>query len=320
MLQVIRKKGDDSVDVVYDYLQEVLERFPILHAIPSQIAIKYGNKRFVVVQRQEGMYSASPNIVRQGLLFTGKVFPDKKMGDVLEYKVEKEEDEHEPYSELFKVLEQHPLSRLLSKGVEMPFGHFGMGQSEGIAMGYKYDTPLIPLTSDLDVARVWATCKYEKGKRKYTPVEDGLGVIYAYQINGALRRQRGLSVVGSFPYCDLDGQKLFSLKLPKGMDLSQHPLVRGFVFTQCREKGEEALAKVGKTILPRDEFSRIGEAFDTSGNTSPRMVMQCPSEELIEKWRKWCDHLLFISKYNDEWVKILKDVPQRKEYEDYFNE
>lgn len=359
MLQFVQRGNESSLNVVSEYLFEVLKRYPVLHNLPPERGVDREDKRFILTRQQSGRYSAKPNIVHQGLLFTGKAFPGAHVGDRLEYKSKLADSgdyshanilaQNVKFDEFHLTLESHPLYRLLRDGIDMPFGRFCMENPYGIAMGYGLSTPLIPFSSRLDVACVLASCTYNSETNVYTPVEDGLGIIYALQLPTIFGRIQGLSTVGSYPFCDLDRLKLFALELYRGMDLSQHPLIRGFIFKQNKDCGSSALAKVGQNISPMDELHVLSqqilkregisqEAFskniernigdderqnkdelEAKGfNLNEQIVKFRNLSALDTQWRNWCDNLIFNHPESDEWIEKLKSLPQEPSYINYF--
>lgn len=359
MIYNLESKADSSK--ICSYLGNVLGRYPVMHRLPDEVQKEETDNRYVIRRLINGKYIAMPDISYQGLLFSGMVFPDAKsineIAFISKYGYLKDDNYVEKVKanlqliEFYNALEQHPLYKLLKNGITMPFGEMAMANPLGIAMAYGLTTRLIPFTTNIDIARVMATCNYDIKKNAYRPVDQGYGVICVFLLPKSFIREA--NAIGSFPYSlEVDRMNLFALMPRNNIDILRYPFFKAFAFKLQGKDGFSALNKVpfelgykgnlqdiANKIMGETEFSQ--STFDTFLKSNPKEDGEkCKAKlkkyginisdissvslkslgncDLITMWEEWCKNVRFLS--NDkEYREWLMNIPKQYKYSQYFN-
>ena len=172
-------------------------------------------------------------------------------------------------NELEVLLRQHPLVRLFEQGFYLLHEYFRFRVDyQGLAQHYYGRTPMLDLTSDMEVAKFFAVTKFnmkEDRYEKYTGYE--LGVLYYYDLAPdafTLRKGRDYMVetIGKQPFMRSGNQSGFLIRLDDTMDFNQLPEVRYVFF--------------------RHDAAITDRIFAASGNGDKYM----PQEMLRTHWHK----------------------------------
>ncbi len=139
--------------------------------------------------------------------------------------------------ELEILVKSHPLVKLLSVGIKLLNDNFSiLMNSRGLSQHYYHKSSLLDLTSNIDVAKFFATTEYIASTDSYVPVHktDELGVIFCYelQLPNAFEPHIDfhLSTIGKQVFSRSGSQYGYLLDLPKGSDLKKLPQVKKFYF------------------------------------------------------------------------------------------
>lgn len=221
------------------------------------------------------LFALKPNLSRRRFLFRGQYeeFTDKETQrptcrpNLYRPDVEKNPLPHRIKAyEMACLVTRHPLVRQLGiKGVKIfnePF-RFQLNRL-GLAQHYYNKTAFLDLTSDIEVAKFFACCKYDWNTDRYFAhyPEDKLGIIYLYDMrlpyefkNTELPR---LSSIGKqYVFLRSAMQSGFLLNMPEGADLHDYPNVYRIYFRHSKAISEEVAEKTrnGDVYFPKDALS-----------------------------------------------------------------
>lgn len=225
-----------TLEELIDKLRIALTRQPIKHRSPIEPIVR-DRDVFVVTRQMSGRYSLKPNISTQSALFRGESFfcdsgyscKPRMFRTEPRYLVQ-----NIKYEEFQIALESHPLFNLLRNGIQLSDRfNLRLYNPYGIAMCYGFDTSLLSLTSDLNIAAFYACCEQDDNG-VWHPVttnnEEKKGILYVFNMTAPFAMTPGLSSVGKqvFERCGL--QKSFAIDIPRGQDFRNHKFVVGFVF------------------------------------------------------------------------------------------
>jgi len=152
---------------------------------------------------------------------------------------------------------------------------------EGLAQHYELKTELIDLTSDPYVAGFFATCRYNREKGEYAPVEekDTIGVIYGYDFmldypsNKDKQYSHG---IGLQPLPRPETQKAFSYRLRKGERFNKMNRVSIFKFYHQPSVSNTFydMFQGGKSLFPDDLIaSKAAEIRSAQVFSNPAFVL-----------------------------------------------
>lgn len=145
-------------------------------------------------------------------------------------------DEVIQMNELEVLLRQHPLVRLFDQGFYLMHDFFQFRVDyQGISQHYYNHTPMLDLTSDMEVAKFFAVTWFnmtEDRYERYTGNE--LGVLYYYDLEpDAFQYRKGrkylVETIGKQPFMRSGNQSGFLIRLDDTMDFNTLPEVR-YVF------------------------------------------------------------------------------------------
>ena len=139
-------------------------------------------------------------------------------------------------NELEVLLRQHPLVQLFEQGFYLLHEFFRFRVDYlGISQHYYNHTPLLDLTSDIDVAKFFAVTKFNMQEDRYEKYSgDQLGVLYYYDLAPdafTVRQGRDYMVetIGKQPFMRSGNQSGFLIRLDVGKNFNELPEVR-YVF------------------------------------------------------------------------------------------
>ncbi len=165
--------------------------------------------------------------------------------------------------EMACLVTRHPLVNQLGiKGVKIfnePF-RFQLNRL-GLAQHYYNKTSFLDLTSDMNVAKFFATCEYGETNDSYSAYcsEDKQGVLYIYDMRLPFEfrdtKLPQLSSIGKqYTFLRSAMQSGFLLNMPKGTDLHDLPNVYRIYFKHQKAISNEVLKRAyfGDRYFPRD--------------------------------------------------------------------
>lgn len=219
-------------------------------------------------------FSIKPSLANNKFLFRGQSqFYDKCVPGM--FRSEENVARHQyvedaiQINELEVLLRQHPLVRLFEQGFYLLHEFFRFRVDyEGLAQHYYGRTPMLDLTSDMEVAKFFAVTWFnmtEDRYEKYTGNE--LGVLYYYDLApDAFTRRDGrdylVETIGKQPFMRSGNQSGFLIRLDDTKDFNKLPEVRYVFF--------------------RHDSAITDRIFAASGNGDKYM----PHEMLRTHWHK----------------------------------
>lgn len=164
-------------------------------------------------------------------------------------------------NELEVLLRQHPLVQLFEQGFYLMHEFFRFRVDYvGLSQHYYNRTPMLDLTSDMDVAKFFAVTWFnmtEDRYEKYTGNE--LGVLYYYDLApDAFTRRAGrrylVETIGKQPFMRSGNQYGFLIRLDDTMDFNQLPEVRYVFFRHDKAITDRifAAAVYGDKYMPQE--------------------------------------------------------------------
>lgn len=234
------------------------------------------------------VFALKPNLYKRRFLFRGQTeeYIDPKTNlPTCKPNLYRDDVEANPLPHRIKAYEmaclvaRHPLVQLLGiNGVKIfnePF-RFQLNRL-GLAQHYYNKTSYIDLTSDIEVAKFFATTSYCKHDDKYYPFtsDEKLGVIYIYDIRYPDEfnhyKLPQLSTIGKqyvFPRSAM--QSGFLLNMPNGLNLHDLPNVYRIFFRHNREISEQTIIKTsnGDKFFPKDPLSHVWQNMRQAPNSA----------------------------------------------------
>ncbi|MDV3873362.1 hypothetical protein CMT47_19580 [Elizabethkingia anophelis] len=225
--------------------------------------------KFILTKTMSG-WSLKPNISTSHFLFRG----ENKVYSTCLPTLYRENNfnhliENLKRAELEILLESHPIFKLLKDGIELRSGIVvKLYNPYGLAQHYSFNTTLLDLTSDIDVASFFATCQYNRETFSYTPYtkSKSCGVLYVYHMLKpfSILTNEGLSTIGLHIFARPGLQKGFFWasnpefsKTGSPRDLNECGLITKIYFKHENSISERICADMefGKKIFPEDELS-----------------------------------------------------------------
>lgn len=155
-------------------------------------------------------------------------------------------------NELEVLLRQHPLVRLFEQGFYLLHEFFRFRVDYvGLAQHYYNHTPMLDLTSDMEVAKFFAVTWLNMDKDRYEKYTgDKLGVLYYYDLApDAFTRREGrnylVETIGKQPFMRSGNQYGFLIRLDDTMDFNQLPEVRCVFFRHDKAITDRIFAASG---------------------------------------------------------------------------
>lgn len=220
------------------------------------------------------LFGLKPNLSRRRFLFRGQYEEFEHEGrptckpNIYRPDVEKHPLPHRIKAyEMACLVTRHPLVQQLGvEGVKIfnePF-RFQLNRL-GLAQHYYNKTSYLDLTSDIEVARFFATCQYRWDDDTYTPYfsDDKLGVIYIYDMRLPFEFKSGslpqLSSIGKqYVFMRSALQSGFLLNMPPDTNLHDLPNVYRIYFRHDRSISEKVAEATGygEKYFPKDALSQ----------------------------------------------------------------
>lgn len=251
-----------TLDELLDKLQSVLIGLPIRHRSPIEPIVRDKNA-FIVTRQMSGRYSLKPNISTQAALFRGEPSFSNTNYTCRPRLFRKEPRylvQNIKYEEFQVALESHPLFILLRNGIQLSDSYvLRLYNPYGIAMCYGFDTSLLSLTSDLNIAAFYACCE-QNVNGDWHPVDnsDGekKGILYVFNMTAPFAMTPGLSSVGKQVFVRCGLQKSFAIDIPRGQDFRNHKFVAGFVFRHDNDVSKRIFDKFnqGRNLAPTTDM------------------------------------------------------------------
>lgn len=193
-------------------------------------------------------FSIKPSLAKNKFLYRGQsqfyencvpnLFRDeKKVKDCqLEEKANQFVDDVIQINELEVLLRQHPLVKLFEQGFYLLHEFFRFRVDyEGLSQHYYNRTPMLDLTSDMEVAKFFAVTWFNMKKDRYEKYNgEELGVLYYYDLApDAFIPREGrnyyVETIGKQPFMRSGNQSGFLIRLDLGQNFNVLPEVR-YVF------------------------------------------------------------------------------------------
>lgn len=212
-------------------------------------------KSFVVSKLRSGKFAFKPVMINRKFLFRGQtqdystcvptLFRDEKQDYYLKDMILNHE--------MCCLIESHPLVQLLGiKGVKLNGLRFQMSTNYGgICQHYANRTPYLDFTSDVDVAKFFATTDFV-GTECKPHIDDGIGVIYCHEIQMPQAFQQQILPDMTFVHLSVMGKQIFPrsgaqfgflFDMPKGLDYNELKNVRKFYFKHDSEISKTLFSK-----------------------------------------------------------------------------
>lgn len=248
------------------------------------------------------LFALKPNLSRRRFLFRGQYeeFTDNETKrptcrpNLYRPDVEKNPLPHRIKAyEMACLVTRHPLVQQLGvKGVKIFNEPFRFQLSRlGLAQHYYNKTAFLDLTSDIEVAKFFACCKYDWNTDRYFAhyPEDELGIIYLYDMrlpyefkNAELPR---LSSIGKqYVFLRSAMQSGFLLNMPEGADLHDYPNVYRIYFRHSKAISEEVAEKTrnGDVYFPKDALSLYWKNMYKAPNSDYTISLKAREMYLIQ--------------------------------------
>lgn len=259
----------------------------------------YDEHKFIAVRllsrdpHRPEKFAFKPNLKNRAFLFRGQSgFYDPSTPSLLRKKDGRFVVENIFYEEFVMALQDHPLIRLFKDGVELE-GHryFFEVNYYGLAQHYGLKTSVMDLTSDVEVAKFFATTDYDEKYDSYSPVldESRFGVFYYWdnvRHPFAFQRQLGggnLSTIGLQVFPRSGKQSGFLYSMFRGQNFHDCPFVKYKLFRHDASFSKQVYKEAckGRLYFPEDELSSLaqrirrsrvlsGEAFNANLASNPK--------------------------------------------------
>lgn len=164
-------------------------------------------------------------------------------------------------NELEVLLRQHPLVRLFEQGFYLLHEFFRFKVNYiGLSQHYYNRTPMLDLTSDMEVAKFFAVTKFNMKDDRYEKYTgDKLGVLYYYDLApDAFTKREGrdyfVETIGKQPFMRSGNQSGFLLGLDDTMDFNRLPEVRYVFFRHVQTITDRifAASENGDKYMPQE--------------------------------------------------------------------
>lgn len=186
-------------------------------------------------------FSIKPSLAKNKFLYRGQSQFHEKCVPSL-FRVEENVNDRQfvddiiQINELEVLLRQHPLVRLFEQGFYLLHEFFRFRVDyEGLSQHYYNRTPMLDLTSDMEVAKFFAVTWFNMKKDRYEKYDgDALGVLYYYDLApDAFTPREGrnyyVETIGKQPFMRSGNQAGFLIRLDLGQNFNVLPEVR-YVF------------------------------------------------------------------------------------------
>lgn len=279
-----------TITQVLQMVNEMTSRVPVRHRMPYDEPVA-GDDLFLLNRTASGLFTLKPNITTQPCLFYG----DNEYHLVLQPKWNSLQPkdyliENVMREEFELTMMSHPLYRLFVKGIPTRRQPVRIINPFGVAMSYGFPSPMLPLTSSLDVASFLATHRRNEQTGEWEAIEEydsqgniNVGVLYVLDLALPFPMMVGLSCVGMQAFERPGRQKSYGLHIEKGGNFNEYRFVYGFQFRQnpedvrCLEekfeKGnwltpDELIAQKAQDILRTKRVSEAAFQLNCRNNPS----------------------------------------------------
>ena len=228
------------------YYDVIHKQFRITWASPyvANVANDFPKNSFVMSEMNTGVFCLKPNLYKHKFLYRGQndYYPGipcvpnlfrseehNSKGYYLDYLILSQEMEI--------LIKSHPLVQLLEKGIDLLHDTFKIRMNfSGLAQHYYNKSTYLDLTSNIEVAKFFATTDYCSKEDKFYPFKDKskIGVIYIYNLEypSAFQMHKGYALknIGKQVFMRSGSQSGFLLQMEKGVDFKKLPEVRAIYF------------------------------------------------------------------------------------------
>ncbi len=247
-----------TINQVLTMVRDIVSRMPIRHRMPYDVEID-GEELFLLNRTNSGLFTLKPNITNQPCLFYGDneyhvpLRPRWSRENVMVENVIREEFE--------LVMESHPLYRLFIQGIPTSRRPIRIINPFGNAMAYGFPSPMLKLTSSLDVAAFFATHSQNEATGEWTAIaetdgrgEVNVGVLYVMELAFPFPMIPGLSCIGMQAFERPGAQKMYAQVVGANEDFNRNGLVTGFQFRQRPDdvKELEHRLEMGSLLTPNE--------------------------------------------------------------------
>lgn len=149
----------------------------------------------------------------------------------------------------------------------------------GLAQHYELETGYIDLSHDFEVAAFFATCEFDNGHWK--PKEDGIGVLYKYDLDIGQKTRFNAEPVSLQPFARPRKQSAWLLEVPFGQQFEDHPATSWILFKHDRKISNYFLDKFrnGEILFPDDPLDRVAKKI---GNSD--YIHESAIDNIISQW------------------------------------
>ena len=232
-----------TITQVLNLVRNIVGQMPLRHSITYGGAVK-DDDVFLLNRTASGLFTLKPNITMQPCLYFG----DSVFHDFLQPKWN--QLNHDDYlvenvlrEEFELTMESHPLYSLFQKGIPTRKHIVRILNPFGNALAYGFNTPMLPLTSSLEIAAFFATHRQDNQTGAWTAIPKldnqgkvNVGALYLLELAMPFPMMPGLSCIGMQAFLRPGRQRMFALNIGQGFNFNNHRLVYGFQFRQ--EPGE----------------------------------------------------------------------------------
>ena len=284
-------------------VRDLMSQMPVRHRMPYDEPVE-GEDLFLLNRTASGLFTLKPNITMQPCLFYGDSDLNEDLQPEWSRFTKREEfiEQNVLREEFELVMQSHPLYKLFEQGIPTRKNPVRIINPFGNAMAYGFPSPMMPLTSSLDIAAFFATHRRDTVTGAWTAIpekkesgEPNVGVLYILELALPFPMMLGLSVIGMQAFERTGRQRLFGLNVEAGRNFTDYRFVTGFEFKQCSDDtrnlgqlfnhGElltphELIADKARAILQTKTVSE--EAFQLNCKNNPRDI-PAENRKVLEK-------------------------------------
>lgn len=277
--------------------------------------------KFIVCRLGTGRYSLKPNLKGHRFLYRGQVkyykdcapsiFRDRRRQHFIEEMVRVQEEQ--------LLMLSHPLVRLLDSGVELADQQFIFEMNlYGLSQHYYNKTSFIDLSSDYNVATFFVTNKYNSTNDTYSPVGEGIGCLYLYELREGIDfKGTPLSTIGLQVFPRSGIQRCFLYAMKKGEDFNDLDNLILLKFRQHKSFSDKynKMFAGGKALFPDDILTHHWQTY----NKEPKVVSK-KAVEFNVRWNNGETYDSVSSKLKDRGFSIVDYHPSftDEELHDYY--
>ena len=239
-----------------------------------------GDDVFLLNRTASGLFTMKPNITTKPCLFLGVNSFQPMLQPVWKTLERKDYIVENVLREEFELtMESHPLYRLFLHGIPTSRQLVRVVNPYGNAMAYGFPSPMLPLSSSLDIATFFATHKQNPTTGLWSAVQEqdeqgriNVGVLYVLALAMPFPMMLGLSCIGMQAFKRPGNQKLFAINLSAGENFNDHRLVFGFKFRQNPDEVQQLAASFnqGKVLTPDELIAKKAKDILSTRRVSER--------------------------------------------------